>query len=94
MVLLLGLAGCSRDPRNTAPVKQYKIDGEIVRLDPADQTAVIKHKDIDGWMKAMTMDYAFRSKEDYAKLHPGDHILGTVFVQGDDFWVGEIQKAP
>jgi hypothetical protein len=42
----------------------------------------------------MTMDYPFRSKEDYAKLHPGDHITGTVFVQGDDFWVGEIQKSP
>jgi Cu/Ag efflux protein CusF len=88
------LAGCSKQPVNHEPIRKYHIDGEIVRLDPDAQSAVIRHKDIEGWMKAMTMDYPFRSKEDYAKLHPGDHITGTVFVQGDDFWVGEIQKSP
>ena len=79
---------------NKEPVRKYRIDGEIVRLDPEAQSAVINHKDIEGWMKAMTMEYPFRSKEEYAKLHAGDHITGTVFVQGDDFWVGEIQKVP
>jgi len=94
MAVAFAVAGCSKQPVNTEPIRKYKIDGEIVRLDPDTQTAVIRHKDIEGWMKAMTMDYPFRSKEDYAKLHPGDHITGTVFVQGDDFWVGEIQKSP
>jgi Cu/Ag efflux protein CusF len=94
LIVALLLAGCSKQPVNHEPIRKYHIDGEIVRLDPDTQSAVIRHKDIEGWMKAMTMDYPFRSKEDYAKLHPGDHITGTVFVQGDDFWVGEIQKAP
>ena len=82
--------GCSQPKANTAPVVQHHIDGEIVRLNPDEQSAVIKHKDIDGWMKAMTMGYAIRDKGDFAKLHPGDHITGTVFVQGDEFWVGDI----
>jgi Cu/Ag efflux protein CusF len=88
------LTACSKQPVNREPIRKYHIDGEIVRLDPDTQSAVIRHKDIEGWMKAMTMDYAFRSKEEYGKIHPGDHITGTVYVQGDDFWIGEIQKAP
>jgi Cu/Ag efflux protein CusF len=94
LAAVLILTACSRQPVNHEPIRQYRIDGEIMRLDPDSQSATIRHKDIQGWMKAMTMDYPFRSKQEYAKLHPGDHITGTVYVQGDDFWVGQVQKAP
>jgi Cu/Ag efflux protein CusF len=85
---------CSGQKANNAPIQKYSMDGEIMRVNSADQTATIKHKDIEGWMKAMTMDYSIRNKDDFAKLHPGDHINGTVYVQGDDFWVGDIHEAP
>jgi len=94
LALLAGLFGCSRKPVNKAPIQKYKMEGEVIRVDPGYQVAVIKHKDIDGWMKAMTMDYTVRSKEDFSKLHPGDHIFATVFVQGDEFWVGDVRNAP
>ena len=62
-------------------------------MNPGDQTATIKHGAIPEWngMGPMTMDYQIPSKADYAKLHTGDHIKGTVFVQDQEFWVGDIQ---
>ena len=51
-------------------------------------------KAIEGWMGAMTMDYPIRTKEDFAKLHPGDRIDGTVYVQDEDYSVGDIHRAP
>lgn len=90
---LLGVVGvaCGTKKPPAGPLRQYAIEGEVLKVNPADQTATIKHKDIEGWMHAMTMDYPIRTKEDFAKLHPGDHIKGTVFVQDEDYSVGSIQ---
>jgi Cu/Ag efflux protein CusF len=83
-------AACAKTKPASGPVHKYRIDGEILKTNPADQTATIKHKDIQGWMQAMTMDYPIRTKEDFTKLHAGDHIIGTVYVQDEDFSVGDI----
>jgi len=88
--LMLALPACSRKVASTA-VKRYPIEGEILKMNPGDQTATIKHGAIQGWMGAMTMEYQIPSKADYAKLHQGDHFKGTVFVQDQEFWVGDIQ---
>ena len=63
-------------------------------LDAEHQVATIKHEDIPGFMHAMTMEYGVRDKQEFAKLHNGDRIDATVFVQGDDYWVGEVHPAP
>jgi Cu/Ag efflux protein CusF len=76
------------------PVREYRIDGEILKTNPGDQTATIKHQEIKGWMGAMTMDYPIRSRDDFQKLHAGDRITGKVYVQGEDFSVGEITVTP
>ena len=31
----------------------------------------------------MTMDYPIQSKDEFAKLHPGDHIAATIDVNDD-----------
>ena len=90
LLAVLG-AACGTKTPPKGPVKQYAIEGEVLKVNPADQTATIRHGDIEGWMHAMTMDYPIRTKEDFAKLHPGDHIKGTVFVQDEDYSVGSIQ---
>jgi Cu/Ag efflux protein CusF len=67
--------------------------GEVMQLDPEHQVATINHENIEGFMHAMTMDYGFRDKQEFAKLHKGDHIEATLFVQGDDYWVGQVKTA-
>jgi len=44
-------------------------------------------------MGAMTMNYTIKDDAGLAKLAPGTVFDATVFVQGDDFWVGDIKIA-
>lgn len=93
-IALIAATACSQ-PKSAEPVKEYKIVGDIVKVNPSEQSATIKHKAIEGWMpEAMTMDYPIRNKEEMSKLHPGDHITGTVYVQGEEYSVGNIQATP
>ena len=94
LVLLLALAACSNHKVTSTAVRRYPIEGDIIKINLADQTATIKHQEIKGYMGDMTMDYPIPSHTDMAKLHPGDHIKGTVFVQDEEFWVGDIQDPP
>jgi Cu/Ag efflux protein CusF len=90
-VALLLLACAGKAPESKAPVKQYAMRGEIMQLDPEHQVATIKHENIEGFMHAMTMEYGFRDKQEFAKLHKGDYIDATLYVQGDDYWVGQVK---
>lgn len=85
------LFACSKAPE--LPVKQYPMKGEVLQLDPEHQVATIKHENIEGFMHAMTMEYGIRDKKDFEKLHKNDKIDATVFVQGDDYWVGNVKPA-
>ena len=87
-LLLLACAG-----KPPEPIKQYPMRGVVTQLDPQNQVETIKHEDIPGFMHAMTMEYGLRDKNEFAKLHNGDTIAATVFVQGDDYWVGDVKPA-
>ncbi len=73
------------------PLKKYALKGEISRLDTENKIATIKHQPIGDWMGAMTMDFPVKDAADFAKLAPGKAVEGTVFVQGLDYWVGEVK---
>ncbi len=90
----LWLGACTGSKPAAGPLHKYRIEGEILKTDPAGQTATIKHKAIEGWMGAMTMDYPIRTKEDFAKLHVGDRVDGTVYVQDENYSVGDVHTAP
>jgi len=92
---MLALAGCApkgdRDA-STAPAKQYQMHGEIKGLDKDQHVATIKHDDIPGFMSAMTMGYPVKDAGEFSKLTVGEAINATVFVKGDEMWVGNIRK--
>jgi protein SCO1 len=88
--VFLLLAGCA--PKS-GPPKQYQMRGEIRGLDPSGRVATIKHENIPGFMSAMTMGYPVKDPAEFSKLAVGEPITATVYVQGDDMWVGNIQKA-
>ncbi len=66
--------------------------GEILGLDAAGHVATIKHEEIKGFMGAMTMGYPVKDPAEFAKLTAGEPITATVYSQGDDFWIGNIQR--
>ena len=90
------LSGCTGTKTSQAkaqgPVKQYAMHGQIAGLDTAQHIATIKHDEIPGFMGAMTMGYLIKDPSEFSKLTVGESFNGTVYVQGDDLWVGDIRK--
>ena len=91
--IALLLASCGAAKPSTPP-KEYKLAGEVVRLDTQVRTATIKHQKIEGWMEAMTMEFPVREAKEFEKLAVGKKITATVYVNGDEFWIGNIQTVP
>ncbi len=86
------LTSCGTPKSTTAP-KEYHLQGEVISLDVALQTAKIKHGPIEGWMEAMTMEFPVRGPSQYEKLAVGKRISATVYVTEDSFWIANIQPA-
>jgi Cu/Ag efflux protein CusF len=96
---LLGLLACAPAQREPAfdfgeAKEKYPMRGEVLRLRPENRVAVIKHEDIDGWMKAMTMDFPVPDAAEYAKLKEGMTIRATVLRNDLYYWLVDIQPEP
>lgn|ERR1035438_1208518 len=87
------LVACARSDngKSSAPLQRFSIHGEVMRLEPNDKLATIRHEKIVGYMEAMTMTFPVKDAQEFGGLQPGNCIDGTVFVQGDNLWVGEIK---
>jgi protein SCO1 len=80
------VVGCSR----RAPERHYNLTGVIMRIDPSASTLTIKHEDIPGLMKGMTME--FRVKDPIVReLHLHDRITAQLVISGDDSWLEHIR---
>lgn len=91
--LALLLASCAPKAADNAPTKEYQMHGEIKGLDSDQHVATIKHENIPGFMSAMTMGYPVKDASEFSKLSVGESITATVYVKGDEMWVGNIEKA-
>ena len=90
------LAGCQqarvKEEAKDEPLRRYALHGEVLRLDTQGKIAAIKHEKIGDWMEAMTMEFPVKDQSEFDKLRPGEKINATVFVEGNRYWVGEIQE--
>ena len=96
-VVLFGLlTGCQqnivKEEAKDQPLRRYALHGEVLRLDPQGKIAAIKHEKIGDWMEAMTMEFPVKDQPEFDKLHTGEKINATVFVQGNSYWAGEIHE--
>jgi hypothetical protein len=39
------------------------------------------------------MEYPVKEQPEFDKLHVGDKIDATVYVQGNSYWIGEVQPS-
>jgi protein SCO1/2 len=86
------LSSCSRRSTDNVVTKRYQLHGQIVRLDPHAQSAVISGQKIEGWMEAMTMEYPVKDQKEYQALHRGERITATVVVHNLDYWITDIRR--
>ena len=88
VLLLVSLAlisfSCNRRPRNE---KRYPIEGKVVAVNKTDSTATINHKDIQGYMPGMTMEFKIKNAADLEIMKPGDQITGTLVVDDVSSWI-------
>ena len=87
------LLGCSQKLTPKPPV-EYQMRGEVIKVDPSTQLAIIKGEEIQGWMPAMTMEYPVKDKQEFQKLKAGEQIQAKVIVQGTDYWLANVSEAP
>ena len=97
--LFLLTAGCQKstdtavkEDAKEETLHRYALHGEVLRLDPQGKIAKIKHQKIGDWMEAMTMEFPVKEQSEFDKLRAGEKINATVFVQGNSYWVAEIQE--
>jgi Cu/Ag efflux protein CusF len=87
LLATVALAGCGS---HQEPAKRYRMEGEILAIDPTTHKATIKHGKIGDWMDPMTMPYTVKPDSEFAKLHVGDHFDATVVVQDPTYWVTDV----
>jgi protein SCO1/2 len=78
MLFVLGFAACWHPP---AP-KRYELQGRVVAVNSATHTLAIAHREIPGYMEAMTMPYTVSDKDTWVfkSIAPGDQIHATLVL--------------
>lgn len=89
--LLLAAVGCRSAVPAPATTKTYSVRGEVLRLDPVNHTAVLKHDKIEGWMEAMTMEFPVKDPAEFAKLSVGDQMQAKLQVNDIEYYLVQIK---
>ena len=90
-----GEACCCNEPApaaTTAEVKRHPLKGVITSVLPERSALMVKHEEIPGFMRAMTMMF----KVDAATLKSvkkGDAIAGMMSRRGDDWVLEDVRPA-
>lgn len=77
LLLSLTVAACKGGQGDE---KRYHLEGTVVSIDKAQDRLVIDHKEIPGFMGAMTMPYPTADPKDLDRVSPGDQITADVVV--------------
>jgi protein SCO1/2 len=54
--------------------KRYRVDGLVLKVDPPARSLVVSHRDIPGYMPAMSMPFRVRNPEQLRGLAPGMRV--------------------
>jgi protein SCO1/2 len=98
LTLAFAIVSCTQTPREEAKAKTsvevYEVKGEVLGMNPVQQTVLLKHEAIKGWMDAMTMEFPVKEKSDFEKFAPKQKIVAKVNVQGTEYWLSNIVWVP
>lgn len=70
----------------------FQVKGAVIELHPEEKTARIRHEEIPGYMKAMTMSFDVRDTNELAGLEAGDTVTFRMTVTDTDGWIDQIKK--
>ena len=81
LTFVFAFAGCKSKPKQ--PERRFPIEGTVISIDKPQHQVTLKHKDIPGFMKAMTMPFKVRDQWALDILEPGDYINATLVVNDE-----------
>ncbi|MBI3851425.1 MAG: SCO family protein [Verrucomicrobia bacterium] len=76
----------------TEQKQTFHVKGVIQELQPDGKTAVIKHEEIPGYMKAMTMPFEVKDAKELIGLKAGDVISFRMVVTKKEGWIEQLTK--
>ncbi len=98
-LLVLAAAGLSiaaaaetKSAEKADAVKRHPLRGVVTAVDAERSTLMVKHEEIPGVMRAMTMAFKVDAKA-LAAVKKGDAITGLMFRQGKDWVLENVQPA-
>jgi protein SCO1/2 len=88
-LLFLCVTGCKSKKADEA-VRRFPIEGVVMGVDAKEHTVTLKHHEVVGYMKAMTMPFTVKDEWVYRVVHVGDTVQATLAVGGDDAWLENV----
>jgi protein SCO1/2 len=87
LVLLAAACGGASGDR-----REYRLEGQVLSVQPDQKEATIKHEEIKGFMAAMTMPYMVLDAKEYESIAPGDLITATLVVEPNRGYLENVRK--
>lgn len=81
-------------PEEAAEVQKetYDVTGLVLSLDMENKTITIAHKDIPGFMSAMTMGFHVKDSTLLDGVQPEDSVQFELTVSEGEMWISDITK--
>jgi protein SCO1/2 len=91
-ILILGVAflavACGNSTKQTG--QRYHMEGKVVTVDRQNQALEVDHKEIPGFMGAMTMSYPVKTPFVLNQVSVGDQITADVVLSGGKYWLENV----
>jgi protein SCO1/2 len=91
-ILILGVAvlaaSCGNSTKQSG--QRYHMEGTVVSVDRQNQEIEVNHKEIPGFMGAMTMPYPVKTPFVLNQVSAGDQITADVVVSGSQYWLENV----
>lgn len=93
LVPLVLITACTDTPETVRPVTgEFAANGVVVNILENSRLIQVRHGDIEGFMPAMTMPFAWREDSVRAAIEIGDSIHFTIATDGIDHWMTSARK--
>lgn len=84
-LLFVSLNACKA--KKDDDVKRYPIEGVVMAVDAKEHSVTLKHHDVVGYMKAMTMPFTVKDEWVFRVVKVGDTVQATLAVGNEDAWL-------
>ncbi|MDR3765410.1 MAG: SCO family protein [Acidobacteriota bacterium] len=90
VLLILTFDGCKSKKKDDQNAQRYPIEGVVMAVGLKEHTVTLKHHEVVGYMKAMTMPFTVKDEWVFKVVKPGDYIHATLVVGTDDDWLENV----